>query len=204
MDKGKKLRKRLSAEERKREILKHSFDLISQKGFKSASTRDIAKAAGINEALIYNYYPTKDDLLRAVISDIINKQPMHECELAVDEVDFRNKLLSFVDFFIGINLKNPAIIKIMLYACLEDFPLPDEFNFKEKGTFLNWLYESIEKGKKDWGFSRNNNSLVYISSFMGGLIYFILQTSVTKFYNELIDSSDFKESFIDAFIKSLK
>lgn len=43
--------------------------LFAQRGFDATTTREIATAAGISDALIYRYFPGKDALLRAIIDD---------------------------------------------------------------------------------------------------------------------------------------
>lgn len=44
-------------------ILESAVDVITEKGFKSASMREIAKRAGVGDATIYNYFPSKEKLL---------------------------------------------------------------------------------------------------------------------------------------------
>lgn len=44
-------------------ILEAAVDAITEKGFKSASMREIAKRAGVGDATIYNYFPSKEKLL---------------------------------------------------------------------------------------------------------------------------------------------
>ncbi len=44
-------------------ILGAAADVIIEKGFKSASMREIARRAGVGDATIYNYFPTKESLL---------------------------------------------------------------------------------------------------------------------------------------------
>ena len=44
-------------------ILEAAADVIIEKGFRSASMREIARRAGVGDATIYNYFPTKESLL---------------------------------------------------------------------------------------------------------------------------------------------
>lgn len=44
-------------------ILEAAVDVITIKGFKSATMREIAKLAQVGDATIYNYFPTKEKLL---------------------------------------------------------------------------------------------------------------------------------------------
>ncbi|MES9969049.1 MAG: TetR family transcriptional regulator [Candidatus Thiodiazotropha sp.] len=57
-----KVSKQDKALTRKR-ILQAASDVISEKGFKSASMREIARRAEVGDATIYNYFPTKESLL---------------------------------------------------------------------------------------------------------------------------------------------
>ena len=44
-------------------IIRAAVDVISEKGFKSSTMREIASVAGIGDATIYNYFPTKEAIL---------------------------------------------------------------------------------------------------------------------------------------------
>ncbi|MEW8070664.1 MAG: TetR family transcriptional regulator [Candidatus Thiodiazotropha sp.] len=57
-----KVSKQEKALTRKR-ILRAASDVISEKGFKSASMREIARRAEVGDATIYNYFPTKEGLI---------------------------------------------------------------------------------------------------------------------------------------------
>jgi AcrR family transcriptional regulator len=54
---------------RREQILKTALSLFASQGFDATSTRQIAKAAGIAEGLIFHYFPTKASLLTAILED---------------------------------------------------------------------------------------------------------------------------------------
>lgn len=55
-------------DERRQQIIDGALHVFSTKGFLTATNRDVAAAAGINSpGLIYHYFASKEDLLRAVI-----------------------------------------------------------------------------------------------------------------------------------------
>lgn len=54
------------AEARRRQILDVALRLFAEQGFAGTSTRQIAAVAGITEGLIFHYYSTKADILRAI------------------------------------------------------------------------------------------------------------------------------------------
>ena len=55
-------RKRLSAEDRRAAILDAALEVFSKRGYNGASIDEIAQAAGISKALIYEHFPSKKDL----------------------------------------------------------------------------------------------------------------------------------------------
>jgi AcrR family transcriptional regulator len=196
-------KKRMTALERRQQIMQHAFSLIRERGFKTVSMRDIAREADINEALIYRHFLTKEALLWAIVREMIETQPVRSLFPADGKDEFKAQLQVFVDFYLEKTLGDPSILRIILYAVMENYPLPNEFNFQKEGTFLNWMYQSIEKGKADWGFDRQADTLVYLSSFMGGLIYFALQAAVIQAFPKE-KSTNFKHTYVNMFLKSLE
>jgi len=54
-------------EKTKAKILEEAVNLIIEKGFKSASMREMAKNAGVSNPTIYNYFPTKEKIVYAYV-----------------------------------------------------------------------------------------------------------------------------------------
>ena len=54
-------------EKTKAKILEEAVNLIIEKGFKSASMREMAKNAGVSNPTIYNYFPTKEKIIYAYV-----------------------------------------------------------------------------------------------------------------------------------------
>jgi len=60
--------RRLSAEARRQAILEAAKGVFGSAGYHAATTRDIAAAAGVSEALLYQHFPGKRQLFEAVIN----------------------------------------------------------------------------------------------------------------------------------------
>lgn len=54
-------------EESQEKILTAAFNIMSTKGYDSTSIAQIAKEAGVSKGLMYNYFHSKEDLLKALI-----------------------------------------------------------------------------------------------------------------------------------------
>ncbi len=60
-------RKRMTPEERQVQIVEAAAKLFAEKGFDGTSIDDIAEACGVAPGLIYHYFDSKVDILRALI-----------------------------------------------------------------------------------------------------------------------------------------
>jgi len=58
-------------------LLEAAVDVITEKGFKSASMREIARRAEVGDATIYNYFPTKEKLLYGY-GELVQQRVMEE------------------------------------------------------------------------------------------------------------------------------
>jgi TetR/AcrR family transcriptional regulator len=58
---------RLPASDRRRQLVEAALDLFSRRGFQGATTKEIAAAAGVTEAIIFRHFPNKQALYNAVL-----------------------------------------------------------------------------------------------------------------------------------------
>ena len=61
---------RLSAQDRRRQILQVATGLFARQGFQGTTTREIAGQAGVNEALLFRHFPSKETLYWTIIEEL--------------------------------------------------------------------------------------------------------------------------------------
>src|ERR1700687_2881738 len=59
---------RMSCDERKERILAAVRKIFAHKGLEGTTTRELAKEAGVSEALLYKHYPSKEALYKAMLT----------------------------------------------------------------------------------------------------------------------------------------
>ena len=73
----------LSADERRETIVAAARPLLIERGEK-VTTQEIATAAGIAEGTIFRVFPTKDDLIGAVLEEALDHGPTEDAIAAID------------------------------------------------------------------------------------------------------------------------
>ena len=61
----------MAKEEKRKKIREAAARLFADKGFEHTTTRDIAGAAGINNAALYYYFDNKEQLLYQILEEVI-------------------------------------------------------------------------------------------------------------------------------------
>lgn len=110
-------RKRMSPNDRRRQIMQAGAKVIAAKGFWGMSLQDIADELGITESALYHYINTKNDLLRMIIEELYDSSE-------ADEYIYNNASLKDCrggEFFyfprfclnnVLFNIKRPEMVKL--------------------------------------------------------------------------------------------
>src|SRR2546421_4278336 len=61
------MRIRMKSEERRAAIVREAIRLFADSGFRGTTTRKLAGALGVTEPVLYQHFPSKSDLYRAII-----------------------------------------------------------------------------------------------------------------------------------------
>lgn len=60
---------RLTVDERRRQLLRAGAEIFASHAFEEISMRQIAEAAGVSKPLLYHYFPSKDELFIAALTE---------------------------------------------------------------------------------------------------------------------------------------
>ena len=61
---------RLSSQERRAGIISAAIRLFSEKGFRGATTRELASIVGVSEPVLYQHFSTKRDIYSAILEEL--------------------------------------------------------------------------------------------------------------------------------------
>jgi len=117
--------KRSRGEETKQRILDEAIELISQKGYKGVSIRELARSVGIKESSIYNHYGSKDEILTVILNLFTSE--MEGTVLTEETIEERISAISPEEFWrVGTSkfmeaTEDPRMEKISLIVFQEMF-----------------------------------------------------------------------------------
>jgi len=82
---------RLSHADRTRSIVAAATSVFSEMGFELATTKQIAKVAKVSPALLYEHFPSKERLYRAVLRKLIRDQDAFVATFSIPSLQEREK-----------------------------------------------------------------------------------------------------------------
>lgn len=137
--------RRLSAEDRREQILNVAAEMFSRQGFSGTRTREIAEAAGVNEAIIFRHFPKKEDLYWAVIQNRVEqakKRPQLKDRLAPDSDD-REVLTTLAEEIIIRQTTDYSLMRLLIYSGLEQHELSERLFRTYIADFYDFMASHI-------------------------------------------------------------
>ncbi len=123
--------------------------LLEDKDFGDITTAEIAKTAGVTEALIYKYFKDKRDLLYQVLAEYLEH---YRLQVQLDLKGIKgalNKLRKLIWSHINVYATNRVFAKILLLQArsLSDYYKSEPYKLVK--DYSNLLLEIIEEGIRD-------------------------------------------------------
>lgn len=122
--------------ENREKIILAAVELITQKGFKSATMKNIARNAGLGDATIYNYFPTKEHIVYGYYEDQFEKVT-HTLKTIekFNEYSFQEQLQTFFETLLETFLPDREFVqktfKTTFFALSQQYgkirPIKDKF-----------------------------------------------------------------------------
>lgn len=101
---------RIPSDERRDRILDAALRVFAERGFHGATTRELAKAAGVSEALMFRHFPTKEDLYIALQAHCCQAKAGEKAEMLGQLEDSTASLVTLIHYMMAKMLRPAASV----------------------------------------------------------------------------------------------
>jgi AcrR family transcriptional regulator len=147
---------RMKGDERREQLIRVAMNLFAKKGFKGTTTKEIAQAAGVNEALIFRHFPTKDALYEAILRWKIDQSGgdrwMAILEPLARERDDAGLFGTVMREMLKFHRENPEFMRLNFYAVLEEHSLANDFREQQIKPLYEYLRDYVTMRQSEGAF----------------------------------------------------
>jgi TetR/AcrR family transcriptional regulator len=150
------MKTRMRGADRHASIVRSAIHLFAEKGFRGATTRELAAALGVTEPVLYQHFRTKSDLYSAIIeakavqaSDRVNRL-RHYTETNDDRLFFTR----VADLILERFEKDPETTRLLLYSSLERHERSEQFFERVFADFYQVVSGYIQRRIEEGSFRR--------------------------------------------------
>ena len=172
---------RMSAEDRKLQILRVAVSLFSQRGFGGTTTKEIAQAAGVSEAMVFRHFATKQELYSEILDHkACSGDSMNPEQMVAEALKQKDDRAVFERLALGAlnhHECDPEFQRLLLHSALEGHELAEMFFEK----FIRRVYELlggyITERQRDGAMVKVDPAIV-VRSFIGMIIHHSLNNNL--------------------------
>jgi AcrR family transcriptional regulator len=169
-------------------ILDSALKLFAEKGFDGASISRIAKAAEVNQALIYYYFKNKKAVLAEILDTFISKANSFLIEIAVKNYEFGSlEMVELMEKYKDYFMRNEKTLRLLLTESLkQDYNIPPVFKLIDsKAENIN--EETVFRRMNEKGFNFDNNSqqrkvTEFFTGIMPMIIFSLFREKWSKYF----------------------
>jgi AcrR family transcriptional regulator len=192
---------RASSRERQASLISAAAALFARKGFNGTTTKEIAKAAGVSEALVFKHFPTKHALYAAILETKVTVSKILD---TIEDSAKRRDDRQVFSLIAGYRIRpgvDSTLLRLLLFSALEGHELSDMFFGQHHKVFYEHLAAYIETRIADGAF-RPVDPLLAARAFMGmvvhhRLLHEIFGVSMHRSHNDTV------AAYVDLFLQGL-
>lgn len=132
--------KRLSGEARRDAIIGAAIQLFAEKGFRGATTRELARAVGVTEPVLYQHFKTKRELYSAIIEQKaaegmeLSDRRLGRYLAGCDDAGF---LTALARLLLERYERDRSFVRLLMFSALEGHELAELFQQRQLHCFYD-------------------------------------------------------------------
>ena len=184
---------RMTGDARREQILMTAIQLFSKHGFSGTTTKKIAEAAGVSEAMVFRHFARKSDIYNAILD---NKQchdgmrwPWEESPALQEAIVKGDDYAVFYNLAINALTKqqsDEAFMRLLFYSALEAHELSERFFSEFVERIYEFIGEYVARRQKE-GAMREINPRIVVRAFLGMMIHHSLNNILWDKRRRILD-----------------
>jgi len=187
----------MKGDERREQILATAVNLFSRNGFRGTTTKEIAQAAGVSEAMVFRHFANKEALFTAILDDKdcregVGKFPWENNESLKHALEEKDDFQVFFQIAISALNKHESsvpFLRLLFYSALEEHQLAERFFSDFIERVYEFIGDYIRQRQADGAF-REIEPRVAVRAFLGMLIHHSLNNLLWDKDRRLLDISN--------------
>jgi AcrR family transcriptional regulator len=183
----------MAGEERRSQILAVAVSLFSERGFRGTTTKEIAQAAGVSEAMVFRHFATKKELYAAILDHKScaddRFQPEQMAAEAIKRKDDRAVFESLALGALTYHERDPEFQRLLLYSALEKHELAEMFFNEFVRRVYQFLGSYIRERQRD-GALIDIDPAIVIRCFIGMVMHQSLNNNLWDPARRLLNISN--------------
>jgi AcrR family transcriptional regulator len=171
----------MAAEDRRLQILKVAVSLFSQRGFVGTTTKEIAQAAGVSEAMVFRHFANKQELYSAILDHkACSGDSMNPEEMVAEALQEKDDRAVFERLALGAlehHECDPEFQRLLLHAALEGHELAQMFFEKFVRRVYELLGNYVAERQRDGAMIAMDPAII-VRAFIGMIIHHSLNNNL--------------------------
>ena len=180
----------MAGEERRLQILRVAVSLFSRRGFRGTTTKEIAQAAGVSEAMVFRHFANKEELYSAIIDHKACADNFQQpCDIVPEALARKDDRAVFSGIALAMmrhHEHDTEFLRLLTQSALEGHELADMFWDRNVRRMYDFLGSYIRERQRD-GAMRDIDPTIVVRCFLGMVIHHSLNNILWDTSRRLLD-----------------
>jgi AcrR family transcriptional regulator len=192
---------RLEGDARRAQIVEIARRLFAEAGYRPTTTRQLARAAGVSDALMYRHFTSKDDVLRAVVDQgLAGFAAMGEAAAAGRDRPLAERLTILGRAFLRV--LNAQVDLLVLFVAEHQLLAGDARLVGFIDLAAGGLGAELAARARDGEVRDDLDGYLFARSFMGSLVSFVLlQRALGMERVHPVEAGDYLAAQVDLYVR---
>src|SRR5262245_48804362 len=202
----------MRGDERREQILATAVNLFARNGFRGTTTKEIARAAGVSEAMVFRHFETKEALYGAILDDKgcregVGRFPWENNELLKKAMEQKDDFAVFYQIAVSALEKHQSsepFMRLLFYSALEEHDLAEQFFRDFVAKVYDFIGDYIRERQAD-GAIRKIEPRVAVRALLGMLLHHSLNNILWDKDHKLLNipNEEAARNFAEIFLSGI-